>query len=197
MASVKFDDIPRLIIENKAEMRAAIVERLRREIALARRSWGSVEPFVESLYHAVFVVSDFEVGLALYEYLAAVYARYLHARETREIMFIVLEGAAAKLGLVHVEDAVRNIRRTRTTSAYSELVKALVLAELGHENELRVALEKALAFEIEKAEELRKAFSDPETVEIFHLYYDLDIIAEPLHNYYIKRARALISMNHS
>lgn len=114
--------------------------------------------------------------------------------ETREIVAIVLEGAAAKLGLLRVEDAVENIKSMRTSSVYSELVKALVLAELGHRGGLRAALDKVLAFEAEKAEELRKALSNPEAVEAFHLYYDLDIAAEAEspYSYYIKRARKLL-----
>ncbi|AFA40147.1 hypothetical protein Pogu_2120 [Pyrobaculum oguniense TE7] len=192
MASVKFDDIPRLIIEGRQEARAAVVERLGREVRQARRPWGPVEPFVEALYHTAFVKGDSEVGLLLYEYLSGIYAKYPHAGEAREIMAIVLEGAAAKLGLSHVEDAVENIKSMRTSSVYSELVKALVLAELGHRGGLKAALDKVLAFEAEKAEELRKALSNPEAVEAFHLYYDLGIAAEPPYSYYIKRAHELL-----
>lgn len=44
------------------------------------------------------------------------------------------------------------------------------------------------------SEELRKALSNPEAVEAFHLYYDLDIAAEAEspYSYYIKRARKLL-----
>jgi len=80
------------------------VELSRREV---RRPWGSIEPFIITLYHKVFVDNDTEAGQILLDYLRKVLptVRNTLSLEVREAADTILYAVQAKVGEIDVSRA--------------------------------------------------------------------------------------------
>ena len=172
----------------------------------ARRPWSAIEPFIIALYHAVFVLEDFEAAKLLLEYISKVYNKYKHylSRETQEIAEIVSEAAKAKLGQTTKEYAIPTIGNIATSTILSNLVKTIAITEVtGEYNpEIDRILIEISGNQGAKTAYFRELLSEPDARDIVqHYLVELDqdkiMVSESLggfpslFQYFVYRAKQL------
>jgi len=201
-----FDDIPRLLSSSDAELRKRALSMLATELGrrVVRRPWGSIEPFITTLYHKVFVDNDVEAGKRLLDYLKMILpmARNVLPLEVREAADIILWAVQAKLEKIDVSSALKQIQKLPASTLVSQLVKKIALIELkGEYDESLDELLNEVSGDIErKLQHLRSLLKDPDSSEIVeHFFLDLDLAfnarelegAYTIREYFIHRAKEL------
>jgi len=201
-----FDDIPRLLSSSDAELRRRALSMLAVELErrVVRRPWGSIEPFITTLYHKVFVDNDVEAGKLLLDYLKMILSmtRNVLPLEVQEAADIILYAVQAKLEEIDVSSALKQIQKLPASTPVSKLVKKIALIELkGEYDESLDELLNEVSSDIErKLQHLRSLLKEHDSREIVeHFFLDLDLALnarelEGIHTireYFIHRAKEL------
>jgi len=201
-----FDDIPRLLSSSDAELRRRALSMLAAELErrIVRRPWGSIEPFITTLYHKVFVDNDVEAGKLLLDYLKMILpmARNVLPLEVQEAADIILYAVQAKLEEIDLSSALKQIQKLPASMLVSKLVKEIAIIELkGEYDESLDRLLNEVSSDIErKLQHLRSLLKERdsrEIVEYFFLNLDLALNARELEgvhtirDYFIHRAKEL------